>query len=339
MKQLSVSEKCNGCGVCMVSCTYLTETKDGKATPVVGRGICESDLDAVKQVVDECPVQALSIIEGGMTSKKGKEGIKEIVKILKKKSEDYEVKRITREDVPFEPENYSFHFPWRGDNEDEFIFSSEYAAKSEARREFERLCFSESAYKPKLKEMFVQYKVRHLKKYYSDDSTSGSVYVEYIKDVEAFLKKAKNEIELLSGNSVNIPESWSKVYLPAEDNYMYKALDDYELQSERSEIIADLMSDSDYRNVNWYVDWMRFNDTETEEYGFFRNRTITKWSYSRFHKAVEYFERNLTKSAKHKHRDIEEFASSQVNHFLQDLENRIRKTLKDKVIELEKIIK
>ena len=337
MKKFQVSEKCNGCGMCTVTCDYLTEDENGKAQPVEGKVISDDELEKIKKVIEECPVQALKIIESGMTKKDGQAGIDEIVNILKNKSNAYNVKRITREDVPFDVEYWHFDFPYMSYDEGDAKFGSERAAKSAARREFVDQVFCESAYKPKLKELFVDYKVRQIKKYYSE--SADSVYTSYIQDCEKILKNVKGEIEELANGTVKIPDSWCKVSLPVEDNYMYQALCDYEIQSERSEIISDLKSDRDYASADWYVDWMRFDSSESYEYGMFRTKTVEKWYYTGFNRAVEHFEKNLLRSAKHKKRNIEEFASNQINHFLQDFEKRIREMFKEKVTELEQYLK
>ena len=59
MKQISVSEKCSGCGLCVMNCSYLRENVDGNAEAVPGMAIKDSDMENVRRVVAECPEGAL----------------------------------------------------------------------------------------------------------------------------------------------------------------------------------------------------------------------------------------------------------------------------------------
>ena len=36
MKKIEVNNKCNGCGLCIMNCTYLEEDDEGNACPVLG---------------------------------------------------------------------------------------------------------------------------------------------------------------------------------------------------------------------------------------------------------------------------------------------------------------
>lgn len=47
MKQIQVSSKCSGCGLCIVNSPYLRENDEGYAQPVPGKAINESDIIAI----------------------------------------------------------------------------------------------------------------------------------------------------------------------------------------------------------------------------------------------------------------------------------------------------
>ena len=73
-------------------------------------------------------------------------------------------------------------------------YSSKSAAKSAARDEFRRLCYSETAYRPVLKKIFVEYKVKRLRPYYTCTDTADSIYYGYNQQVRKLLADARAEI-------------------------------------------------------------------------------------------------------------------------------------------------
>ena len=64
------------------------------------------------------------------------------------------------------------------------IYSSKSAAKSAARSVFMDQCYSEQAYRPKLKEIFVNYKVNKLRPYYLKTNQKESAYYDYVQKVK-----------------------------------------------------------------------------------------------------------------------------------------------------------
>ena len=69
MKKIEVNNKCNGCGLCIMNCTYLEEDDEGNACPVLGMIVKDDDLEAVKKVVAECPKHALKMLNPDKFSK------------------------------------------------------------------------------------------------------------------------------------------------------------------------------------------------------------------------------------------------------------------------------
>lgn len=161
MKQIKVNEKCNGCGLCIMSCSYLQENADGNAQPIQGKAVKEADLNEVMKTVNSCPEGALSIVETGSASQSGKNGVNEVISDLKKKCASLSVKKVNRAAVKFKIDVDAFPLMYSG-KERRSIYSSESAARSAAREEFSRLYYSESAYRPMLKNVFVSYKVNVL---------------------------------------------------------------------------------------------------------------------------------------------------------------------------------
>ncbi len=75
MKKFKVSDKCICCGACIVATDLLVEDDEGKAK-ASDKGYISSDfLQKAKEIVDSCPVNAISIVETGIASNTGKEGL------------------------------------------------------------------------------------------------------------------------------------------------------------------------------------------------------------------------------------------------------------------------
>ncbi len=108
MKKIEVNNKCNGCGLCIMNCTYLEEDDEGNACPVLGMIVKDDDLEAVKKVVAECPKHALKIVEIG-TKKSGMEGIKEVIDDLERKLKNIKIDRVTN--IPLNVKDYYLDAP------------------------------------------------------------------------------------------------------------------------------------------------------------------------------------------------------------------------------------
>lgn len=62
MKKLQVTDQCNGCGVCIVNCSYLQENDEGNAVAVPGKYINEQDLPIVQKIINVYCLKFLKVI-------------------------------------------------------------------------------------------------------------------------------------------------------------------------------------------------------------------------------------------------------------------------------------
>lgn len=263
MKQISVNGNCSGCGLCIVNCHYLQENSEGNAEPVAGKAIQDKDLESVKKVINECPEHALQIVERGSTNKKGAAGVADIIAALKNQCNSFTVKKVNNSDVKLNSKDYYIPIP-SSSKEYSRDYTSERSAKSAARDEFNRLCYSETAYRPMVKKVFVEYKVNVLKPYYTCTDTENSIYYAYNQQIRKLLSDVYAEIgEVLSGNN-KVPESWKEfsVYL-SERDWAIEPLKDFDERSTSSGIISDLKDRGEYTSLGWYVDRFDFDYDET----------------------------------------------------------------------------
>jgi len=339
VKQIKVNEKCSGCGLCIVSCPYLQENADGNAEFIVGKSIASSDLDTVKKVISECPQNALELVDTSSTKKKGKAGVHDIISKLEKALEDFNVPPVTKADIPFKVEDYYIHVP-TSNNEFKNNYSSERAAKSAARDEFDRLCYSESAYRPMLKKVFVEYKVKKLKPYYTITDTADSAYFKYNNQIRELLANSYTEITELIGDK--IPESWKEfAFYPRKSESLIELLMEFDDQSTNLGIITEFRSMGKFTAIDWYVDKILIDDSDiyVGEGLFGKSKYKRKYRFCGFNPPAEEFISDLKSAISNKASNITDTAVNWVNEAIRDFETKVKKEFRKKIEELEAYLK
>ena len=340
MKQIRVNKSCSGCGLCIVNCHYLRENTEGNAEPVEGKAIQEKDMESVRKVIEECPEDALQIVETGSTNKKGAEGVSDIIAGLKKECNNFSVKKVKTSDVKLDIKDYHVPIP-SSSKQYSRDYTSESAAKSAARDEFNRLCYSETAYRPMIKKVFVEYKVNVLKPYYTCTDTEESIYYSYNQQIRKLLSSAYAEVgEVLGGNN-KVPDSWRNfsVYLKEKD-WTIESLKEFDERSTSSGIIA-AMKDTISTGLNDYVNYMEFDYDEkyVGEGLFGKAKYKNMWYFSDFREAAKDFINDLTWAIGYMSSDIAEGAASDINHALDEFEKKVKETLNNKIAELEQYVR
>lgn len=151
---------------------YFMEDAEGNAVPVAGKAVADKDLAALKRIAEECPQKAIQIVETGSGVKPGKEGLQELLKKLEERKQTLKISKADPVKLKFKAGDYEIPVPFcvkQYSND----YSSESQAKSAARAEFENLCYLPSAYRPMLKKVFVEYKVKKLRPYYTYEEAGG----------------------------------------------------------------------------------------------------------------------------------------------------------------------
>ncbi|MBB2481046.1 ferredoxin [Bacillus sp. APMAM] len=341
MKQILVNENCSGCGLCIVNSSYLQENAEGYAEPVPGRSVQEKDLENVKKVVAECPESALQIVETGVTTRKGEAGISDVISYLKDKCNSFSVNKISNSDLRLNSRDYYIPIPSTS-KEYNRDYSSESSAKSAAREEFKRLCYSETAYRPMIKKVFVEYKVNVLKPYYTCVDTEESAYYVYNQELRKLLSNAYAEICDLSGGKCRVPETWKdfSVYF-SEKDWAIHPLKEFDTRSTSSEIMVDFKDRGEYTSLSWYVDRLDYDYDETYvgEGLFGKPKYKDMWYFSGFYEEAKEFIDDLKGSIDSMSGDIEDGAVINVNHALEAFEKKAKEELNAKISELERYVK
>lgn len=337
MKQVKVNEKCSGCGLCIANCAYLQENVDGNAEPILGKVIADNDVALMNKVVKDCPEQALYIVESD--SKAGKAGLDDAIKQMKNIMETFSVKRVKVDDIKLKGDDYYIPVPYSSKDR-RYDYSSESQAKSAARDEFRRLCYSESAYKPIIKKVFVEYKVKYLKPYYTCTATEESVYYKYNKEVEKCLAEVFAKVISACGGEKKLPESWMKfsVYPNSRDIMALDVLEHFDMRSDNSGIMTDFRN-SYATDIDTRLGYLDYDYEEVYEgSGFFGDKYKKKWGFSGFDDEAKTFIEDLKRSINCMGTEITEGAVQEINYALEKFEKMVKDELKKKCNELEKLV-
>ena len=339
MKQIKVSSKCSGCGLCIVNSPYLQENDEGYAQPVPGKAIKDADLIAVTKVVNECPEKALSVVETGKATSTGKGGVTQVIDALKQQCEAISVKKISGSDVQLKAKDYSISVPY-SIKEYRRDYTSESSAKSAARDEFNRLCYSENAYRPLIKKVFVEYKVNVLKPYYTCEDVPESAYYQYNELVRKQLADAYAEICVLVGEG-KLPKTWTELSVyPKSKDWSIEALRDFDERSTSSGIISDFKDRGEYTSLSWYMDRIDYDyDEQYVGEGLFgRSKYKNVYYFSGLNDEIREFVDDLMGSIDSMSSDITDGAVDNINSAFKSFEAELKKAYMSKIEELKKLL-
>jgi len=342
MREIIVSKKCMGCGQCVMESKYLEETPEGNAKFISGGDVSDNDVDAVNKVIASCPVQALSLKEISATSQRGTAAIKEIIDKLSADINSVNIPKITERDIPFKEEDYYLSAPYSS-KEYNACYKSESQARSAARDEFERLLYRESAFRPMIKKIFVEYKTKVLKPYYTYENTEKSYYYKFNEQYAKKLGMYYSDVVKAVGNPKVLPESWKEFNVfPATGKGSERDECDpvrfFDLRSTSSGIMAEMRSDQ-YTSLSYYVDQMDYD--YNEEYvgeGFFGTKTRQNWYFSGFSAEADEFVKDLKSAMRLADPGIEGSGVSVVNDAIRMYEDKVKTTLRERLEALKKLL-
>lgn len=342
MREIIVSEKCMGCGQCIMGTDYLQETADGTAEFVKGKDIPDDAVAQIQKIIEECPVNALSFKESSATSQKGVTAIKEIITKLEKDLEQVNIPRITESNIPFNPKDYYIPTPFSR-HENDARYKSESQARSEARSEFEKLLYSESAFRPMIKKVFVEYKVNVLKPYYTYENSPKSYYYKFNEQYAQKLRVYYSDIMRATDHKAALSEEWKEFEIyPAKGTGRIEDEVDpvrfFDNRSTSSGIMTQMRSDQ-YTSLNYYVDSMDYD--YIEEYageGLFGSKTKEKWYYSGFSSAASEFIKDLMDAMRYADPGIEGSGERVVNDTIGIYEYKVKDALRKRISDLKKLL-
>lgn len=332
MKQFRVLEECIACGQCVLMTDLLVENAEGKAEAASKGYIADFFMAQAQQIVSECPVRALSIVEAGQAQNSGEKGLAELKIALENKLRNFKFPSITKEHVKFKADNYAISVPY-AQGEYNYAYSSESKARSAGKEEFDRILYSQ--YRPIILSVFVQYKNDKLQPFYTCECTEKSFYYGINREIEKMLQAIATEVAAVTNGECKLPQSFTEFNVypnHRKDGYLDIALKGFENRSTQSGIVAAL-KDLSGTSLNDYAQGIDTDDTE--EYdgeGFFgSSKYKTKWCYSGIEAVCQEYIKDLKWAMDYV--DIDEGALEVVNAVVGEYIQEAKKTIESKLAE------
>lgn len=221
MKVFCVSKACNACGECISSTDLLIENAEGFAIPVPGRYIEEKKLDWAKELVKQCPVGALSIVEHSSVTETGKAGLIQLVQVLEKRMRAVEIPNISFEDLRLKESDYKIEHGWVDEYKEEY--SSWDKAMNAGVAKFESVYWNHR--KDFVTSALTQYKSKVLRRYYDLHDPEHTYYAGIGAKMTAILEEIKGEAYSIGGSELRFPKDFTK-FCPERDPWFLKHLEE-----------------------------------------------------------------------------------------------------------------
>lgn len=205
MKKLIVSENCVSCGMCVFATDLLKEDTSGKAVPVELGIVSEDKIAKIQEVIDSCPVKAISMVNTGIVKSLGKQGLNELKKIIEDKLGNYKVEFPDSKYYEFNKSEFSTPTA-HASGEYGYEYKSDEKAERAGLREFDRIMYSQR--KAIIQQLLVEYKNKKLHKYSYYEKEKGNFYHDVNQNIEKMLKEFLAEAQVLSGNKLILPKEF-----------------------------------------------------------------------------------------------------------------------------------
>lgn len=259
IKKISISSDCIACGLCFLCTDYIFEDREGKAF-VKNSGIFENkDIKKISEVIENCPVKAISIEKSRLTNKNGKEGLEELKKIIESEFGDYKLPLPSPDLYKFKKEEYSIEIPYSPE-EREYKYKSYGKAEAEGLREFDRIMFSKR--RTFVQHILIQYKNRYFNQFIEYKEIQGNYYYDIISKFKNRFREYVAELKILSPN-LDIPKAFLEFdYKPIFGNKFDKEANISLLKNiETAWVAEDIIKDLE--ELKWYEPYINCDDITT----------------------------------------------------------------------------
>lgn len=207
MKKIVVSSNCVACGACSMMTEYIIENSNGTVSPN-GAGVVPPDkLEAFQEVIDVCPVKAISLNNAGLVHKTGKEGLFELKQLIQSEFNGYKIPMPNSESYKFNKTNYHVPTPW-GSNERRYEYKNYDKAEEAGFREFDRIMYRQR--KTLIQQVLVQYKTKALLDFTEYVDESGNYYYDINKSISRRLEEFVAQAQILSNNKLTLPPNFTE---------------------------------------------------------------------------------------------------------------------------------
>ena len=201
MKKLTISDKCEACGLCLGISSAIQETSDGKANAVDGGIITdEKELTKLAKITKNCPAKAISIEEYSNVATKGKAGIADLLRLMENKLQyklpNKETYKFVNAEIPipYSPKDYCYDY------------KSDSKAMSEGLNEFNRIMYSQR--QALIQQIIIKYKNEVLVPYLRYENKKGNFFHEAMQNAATKLKEYVLELEEKLGYKLQLPQDF-----------------------------------------------------------------------------------------------------------------------------------
>lgn len=336
MKKVNISSDCIGCGLCSLQSNYILENDEGFAKPVTWKFIEETDQQIIIEMINQCPVNAIDIVEGGRSVHRELKGVYELIEFLKKHRDEYCVEKISKYDVKIDGKKYYIPYP-SSKLEYKYNYNSENNAHNAAKDEFTNLCSSTSATDVIVKKIFAEYKVITLKPYYTFDNEL-SVYKKYNYEIETLLKEILCEATMLLNYELMTDIAWTEFdYYPNKYNDAITSLVEFDNMSTVWCSKSKLVNNGYVREIDDYLCKMSIDcSTKLEGTDKKGNFQYSKsYCFSGFNLAAMKYVDDVRDSVIKEFGDFYENVASRINWALIEYESVVKRELDRKITQFE----
>ncbi|MCM3006322.1 ferredoxin [Priestia koreensis] len=205
MKKIFVSNKCVACGVCTVNSEFLVEDANGCAIPKEPGLITAEQYIKFQEVIDDCPVNAISVEDETITALHGSDAVIELKTMINEKIKNYKIPYPNSEEYDFNETNYEApSFLSQGLSKN--TYKSYDKAQNEGFYAFKNTMYSQQ--KALIQAVCIEYKTRQLKKFAYYVKEKGNYFYDINMEISKMLEEAVLLGQYISENKVNLPSDF-----------------------------------------------------------------------------------------------------------------------------------
>jgi len=206
VKNIKVSDKCVACGTCTLMTELLLENANGTVIPAKSGKIADDSVKEFMEVIESCPVGAISLEEAGLVKSQGKQGLLELKELIKKELANYSVPRPTYYRFDGNVSSIPYNSP---SGQGRYDYKSDSKATRAGLNEFNRVMYSQR--RAIIQQVLAEYEITALKRFAYYEEKEGNYYFGVNKKVSFLIDQLVEEVKEKTSNKIVIPLNFEKI--------------------------------------------------------------------------------------------------------------------------------
>lgn len=319
--KFTIKNGCVGCGMCYAQyANYFQENDDGSAAVNAGK-ILENKTEAEK-IASVCPNRVISIESAGENKKQA------AMQAIQKLKNFQGCPIPSKGDFSFDIEEYTIDTPWYTAGSNKYEYNNSRSANNAALEEFnsQMYCHVDQY----IMKIITEYKVKHLKPYYTKNIDEGSIYAKTNKKVSELLREVKSIVE------GNLSSDYDQVSVFPQEDIVWKNLNRGEMMS--SELVS--MCKNDLEDINYYSMYWTTECAEGWTGKNWLGKTIIRdmYCYTSLYEAYKMLANDIRLACAYNRHEIESRARVVIEPFVSDYNKKLKEILKNKIQIAERAI-